>query len=163
MIYRQANEEHGKVSLMDMDSLSYSQWCCDSMSRHMDHLQESPVPCETRYSKSSPLPLWLLPQMHCYIKMNKISGLNSEPGKATGEKELKVSLENDGGSSSKQNMHLFELTSLLDPPERAEDCSSLPLELSKLCTNQHLRVQGWAVTARPLPQSRSPHSWWLHV
>lgn len=148
-----------KVSLMDMDFLSYSQWYCGSMSRHMDHLQESPVACETRYSKSSPLPLWLLPQMHCYIKMNKTSGLNSEPAKAIGEKELKVSLENGGGSSSKQNMHLFELTSLWAPPEQAEDCSSLHLELSELCTNQHLHEQGWAITARPLHQSRSPYSW----
>lgn len=56
MTHRQANWGDGKVSLVDTDSLPYSQWCCGSMSRHMNHLQESPVPCETRYSESSPLP-----------------------------------------------------------------------------------------------------------
>lgn len=74
--------------------------------------------------------------------MNKISGLNSEPAKATGEKELRVSLENGGGPSSKQNIHLFQLTSQLAPTEQAEDCSGLNLELSELCTNQPLCVQG---------------------
>lgn len=74
--------------------------------------------------------------------MNKISGLNSEPVRATGEKEVKVRLEKDGGSSSKQNMHLFQLTSQLAPTEQAEDCSGLNLELSELCTNQPLCMQG---------------------
>lgn len=157
MIHRQANEGDGKMSLVDTVCLPYSQCCCDLMSWHMNHLQEYPVPCETSYYKSRHFVCTTTNA--CYIKMNKMSGLNSEPARATGEKEIKISLENGGRSLGKQNTHLFELPSLLFPTLQAEDCSSLNLELSKLLTNQHLCVQWWAITTLPLPQSRSPHSW----
>lgn len=87
-----------------------------------------------------------------------MSGLNFEPAKATGEKEIKISLESSGRSLSKLNTYMFELTSLLSPTLKEEDCRSLNLELSKLLTNQQLCVQGLAMGTFPLPQSISPHS-----